>query len=156
MTRPVNHLLLKATNTGTQPCYAYGAPYLRAGADAQAAVAWNDSTVPQAGGHPRSGESRLRGHHDLHARGQRRPYGEDARCALLQPGDERLGRRREDAATAPRAEPTSTAPQRSPTGRTTSTTRSSTDVQRDSERLEACFGIRTARGPGGEFPAFGP
>ncbi|MBB5926868.1 DUF4232 domain-containing protein [Streptomyces echinatus] len=48
VTRPVNHLLLKATNTGTQPCYAYGAPYLRAGADAQAAVAWNDSTVPQA------------------------------------------------------------------------------------------------------------
>ncbi|MFI9244726.1 DUF4232 domain-containing protein [Streptomyces sp. NPDC053086] len=48
VTRPINHLLLKATNTGTQPCNAYGAPYLRAGADAQAAVTWNDDTVPQA------------------------------------------------------------------------------------------------------------
>ncbi|MBL1104272.1 DUF4232 domain-containing protein [Streptomyces sp. 5-8] len=48
VTRPINHLLLKATNTGTQPCNAYGAPYLKAGADAQAAVAWNDATVPQA------------------------------------------------------------------------------------------------------------
>jgi len=48
VTRPINHLLLKATNTGTKPCYAYGAPYLRAGADAQAAVVWDEDSVPQA------------------------------------------------------------------------------------------------------------
>jgi hypothetical protein len=48
VTRPVNHLLLKATNTGTQPCNAYGAPFLKAGADAQAAVTWNEGSVPQA------------------------------------------------------------------------------------------------------------
>ncbi|WP_427920176.1 DUF4232 domain-containing protein [Streptomyces sp. cg40] len=48
VTRPVNHLLLKATNTGTKPCYAYGAPYLRAGADAQAAVGWDEDSVPQS------------------------------------------------------------------------------------------------------------
>ncbi|MGC9495093.1 DUF4232 domain-containing protein [Streptomyces sp. WG7] len=48
VTRPVNHLLLKATNTGTKPCYAYSAPYLRAGADAQAPLAWAQETTPQA------------------------------------------------------------------------------------------------------------
>ncbi|MFJ9564558.1 DUF4232 domain-containing protein [Streptomyces fuscichromogenes] len=48
VSRPVNHLLLKATNTGTKPCYAYIAPYLRAGADAQAPVAWNEDSTPQA------------------------------------------------------------------------------------------------------------
>ncbi|MEU6550479.1 DUF4232 domain-containing protein [Streptomyces sp. NPDC046915] len=48
VTRPINHLLLKATNTGTKPCYAYSAPYLRAGADAQAPVAWNQESTPQA------------------------------------------------------------------------------------------------------------
>lgn len=46
--RPINHLLLKATNTGTQPCYAYSAPYLRAGADAQAPLPWAPETTPQA------------------------------------------------------------------------------------------------------------
>ncbi|MGW2618711.1 DUF4232 domain-containing protein [Streptomyces sp. NPDC001500] len=46
--RPLNHLLLKATNTGTKPCYAYSAPDLRAGADAQAVMAWAEETTPQA------------------------------------------------------------------------------------------------------------
>ncbi|MFF3847198.1 DUF4232 domain-containing protein [Streptomyces sp. NPDC002328] len=46
--RPINHLLLKATNTGTKPCFAYSAPLLRAGADAQAPVAWADETTPQS------------------------------------------------------------------------------------------------------------
>ncbi|MFE7810458.1 DUF4232 domain-containing protein [Streptomyces sp. NPDC057433] len=46
--RPINHLLLKATNTGTKPCYAYSAPYLRAGADAQAPLPWAEETTPQA------------------------------------------------------------------------------------------------------------
>ncbi|MCX4763682.1 DUF4232 domain-containing protein [Streptomyces sp. NBC_01275] len=46
--RPINHLLLKATNTGTKPCYAYSAPFLRAGADAQAPLPWADETTPQA------------------------------------------------------------------------------------------------------------
>ncbi|MFF4839031.1 DUF4232 domain-containing protein [Streptomyces collinus] len=48
VSRPINHLLLKATNTGTKPCYAYSAPFLRAGADAQAPLAWADETTPQA------------------------------------------------------------------------------------------------------------
>ncbi|MFJ7905251.1 DUF4232 domain-containing protein [Streptomyces sp. NPDC096198] len=48
VSRPINHLLLKATNTGTKPCYAYIAPYLRAGADAQAPLAWAEETTPQA------------------------------------------------------------------------------------------------------------
>ncbi|MEU6817763.1 DUF4232 domain-containing protein [Streptomyces sp. NPDC046860] len=48
VSRPVNHLLLKATNTGTQTCYAYYAPVLRAGADAQAPVAWVEDSKPQA------------------------------------------------------------------------------------------------------------
>ncbi|WP_051866494.1 DUF4232 domain-containing protein [Streptomyces griseus] len=47
-TRPINHLLLKATNTGTKPCYAYSAPFLRAGADAQAPVAWVEDSTPQS------------------------------------------------------------------------------------------------------------
>lgn len=46
--RPINHLLLKATNTGTKPCYAYDAPYLRAGADAQAPLTWVEESTPQA------------------------------------------------------------------------------------------------------------
>ncbi|MDQ0960680.1 hypothetical protein QFZ66_004558 [Streptomyces sp. B4I13] len=46
--RPINHLLLKATNTGTKSCYAYSAPYLRAGADAQAAMTWADESTPQS------------------------------------------------------------------------------------------------------------
>ncbi|MDT0613257.1 DUF4232 domain-containing protein [Streptomyces lancefieldiae] len=48
VSRPVNHLLLKATNTGTKPCYAYSAPYLRAGADAQAPLPWAPETTPQS------------------------------------------------------------------------------------------------------------
>lgn len=48
VSRPVNHLLLKATNTGSKPCFAYSAPFLRAGADAQAPLAWAEETVPQA------------------------------------------------------------------------------------------------------------
>ena len=46
--RPINHLLLKATNTGTKSCYAYIAPYLKAGADAQAPLPWARETTPQA------------------------------------------------------------------------------------------------------------
>jgi hypothetical protein len=48
VSRPVNHLLIKATNTGTKPCHAYSAPYLRAGADAQAPLPWARETTPQA------------------------------------------------------------------------------------------------------------
>ncbi|MEU8466392.1 DUF4232 domain-containing protein [Streptomyces sp. NPDC029006] len=48
VSRPINHLLLKATNTGTKPCYAYSAPYLRAGADAQAPLPWVRESTPQA------------------------------------------------------------------------------------------------------------
>jgi hypothetical protein len=48
VSRPVNHLLLRAKNTGTKPCYAYIAPYLRAGADAQAPLPWNEDSTPQA------------------------------------------------------------------------------------------------------------
>ncbi|MFF3328684.1 DUF4232 domain-containing protein [Streptomyces sp. NPDC002888] len=47
-TRPINHLLLKATNTGTKPCFAYNAPHLRAGADAQAVLPWAEETTPQS------------------------------------------------------------------------------------------------------------
>ncbi|MER7050913.1 MULTISPECIES: DUF4232 domain-containing protein [unclassified Streptomyces] len=46
--RPINHLLIKATNTGAKPCYAYNAPFLRAGADAQAPLPWAEETTPQA------------------------------------------------------------------------------------------------------------
>ncbi|MER8226443.1 DUF4232 domain-containing protein [Streptomyces sp. NPDC094143] len=46
--RPINHLLLTATNTGSKPCNAYGAPFLRTDPDAQAPVAWNEDTRPQA------------------------------------------------------------------------------------------------------------
>ncbi|MEV5841202.1 DUF4232 domain-containing protein [Streptomyces sp. NPDC051985] len=48
VSRPINHLLLKATNTGTKPCYAYIAPFLRASADAQAPLAWDEDSTPQA------------------------------------------------------------------------------------------------------------
>ncbi|WP_030565192.1 DUF4232 domain-containing protein [Streptomyces aureocirculatus] len=44
---PVNHLLLKATNTGGKTCFAYNAPYLRFD-DAQSATAVNRDSVPQA------------------------------------------------------------------------------------------------------------
>ncbi|MFI1740914.1 DUF4232 domain-containing protein [Streptomyces sioyaensis] len=45
--RPVNHMLLTATNAGSVPCYAYNAPYLRWD-DAQAATAFLDKSKPQA------------------------------------------------------------------------------------------------------------
>ncbi|GAA3088273.1 DUF4232 domain-containing protein [Streptomyces rectiviolaceus] len=45
--RPLNHLLLKAENTGTKTCYAYGAPYLRFD-EAQAATVWLEDSKPQA------------------------------------------------------------------------------------------------------------
>ncbi|MEW2129062.1 DUF4232 domain-containing protein [Streptomyces sp. NPDC005435] len=48
VSRPINHLLLKATNTGTTTCYAHYAPFLRAGADAQAPLAWVEESKPQA------------------------------------------------------------------------------------------------------------
>ncbi|MFJ4975262.1 DUF4232 domain-containing protein [Streptomyces coeruleorubidus] len=48
VSRPINTLLLTATNTGTKPCNLYGAPYLAAGAGAQAPVPWLDSSKPQA------------------------------------------------------------------------------------------------------------
>jgi hypothetical protein len=48
VSRPINHLLLKATNTGSKPCYAYSAPFLRAGADAQAPLPWATETTPQS------------------------------------------------------------------------------------------------------------
>ncbi|MEU9488388.1 DUF4232 domain-containing protein [Streptomyces decoyicus] len=45
--RPLNHMLLTATNTGSAPCNAYGAPYLRWD-DAQAATAFLEASKPQA------------------------------------------------------------------------------------------------------------
>ncbi|MDT0458462.1 DUF4232 domain-containing protein [Streptomyces sp. DSM 41527] len=45
--RPVNHMLLKATNTGSVPCNAYGAPYLRWD-DGQAATTFLEASKPQA------------------------------------------------------------------------------------------------------------
>lgn len=45
--RPINHLLLKAKNTGTKTCYAYGAPFLRFD-QAQAATPWVEDSKPQA------------------------------------------------------------------------------------------------------------
>ncbi|MFI2187103.1 DUF4232 domain-containing protein [Streptomyces sioyaensis] len=45
--RPVNHMLLTATNTGSVPCRAYHAPYLRWD-DAQAATTFLDKSKPQA------------------------------------------------------------------------------------------------------------
>ncbi|MFF3639507.1 DUF4232 domain-containing protein [Streptomyces sp. NPDC002564] len=47
VTRPLNHLLITATNTGSKPCYAYNAPYLRFD-DAQASAAVDRDSVPQA------------------------------------------------------------------------------------------------------------
>ncbi|XUL90825.1 DUF4232 domain-containing protein [Streptomyces galilaeus] len=61
VTRPINHLLLKATNTGTKTCYAYGAPFLRAGADAQAPLAWDEDSVPQSVGTLAPGKSAYAG-----------------------------------------------------------------------------------------------
>ncbi|MEU8953745.1 DUF4232 domain-containing protein [Streptomyces sp. NPDC048518] len=47
VSRPINHLLLKAKNTGTKTCYAYGAPYLRFD-NGQAATPWVEDSRPQA------------------------------------------------------------------------------------------------------------
>ncbi|MFF1924104.1 DUF4232 domain-containing protein [Streptomyces sp. NPDC058221] len=47
VTRPVNHLLLTVTNSGSSPCYAYSAPSLRFD-DAQAVFPVLDSSRPQA------------------------------------------------------------------------------------------------------------
>lgn len=45
--RPLNHLLLKAKNTGTKTCHAYGAPYLRFD-EAQSSTVWLEASKPQA------------------------------------------------------------------------------------------------------------
>ncbi|MGW7275552.1 DUF4232 domain-containing protein [Streptomyces sp. NPDC054864] len=45
--RPINHLLLKAKNTGTKTCYAYGAPFLRFD-EGQSATPWVEASKPQA------------------------------------------------------------------------------------------------------------
>ncbi|ATL29567.1 DUF4232 domain-containing protein [Streptomyces formicae] len=45
--RPINHLLLKAKNTGTKTCFAYGAPFLRFD-QAQSATPWVEDSKPQA------------------------------------------------------------------------------------------------------------
>ncbi|MEU7639612.1 DUF4232 domain-containing protein [Streptomyces sp. NPDC039016] len=45
--RPLNHLLLTATNTGSKPCYAYNAPFLRFDEDQSSTTVLRDS-VPQA------------------------------------------------------------------------------------------------------------
>ncbi|MET9656439.1 DUF4232 domain-containing protein [Streptomyces sp. NPDC006510] len=47
VSRPINHLLLTATNTGSVPCYAYHAPALRFD-DAQAAFPVLRESIPQA------------------------------------------------------------------------------------------------------------
>jgi hypothetical protein len=47
VSRPVNHVLVTATNTGDVPCFAYHAPFLRFD-DAQAPVPVLDSSRPQA------------------------------------------------------------------------------------------------------------
>ncbi|MFF9401790.1 DUF4232 domain-containing protein [Streptomyces sp. NPDC014646] len=47
VSRPINHLLLTATNTGNRPCYAYHAPGLRFD-DAQAAFPVLRDSIPQA------------------------------------------------------------------------------------------------------------
>lgn len=47
MSRPINHLLLTATNTGSATCYAYHAPALRFD-DAQAAFPVLRDSIPQA------------------------------------------------------------------------------------------------------------
>ncbi|MFF8916748.1 DUF4232 domain-containing protein [Streptomyces sp. NPDC015032] len=47
VSRPINHLLLTATNTGNRPCYAYHAPSLGFD-DAQAAFPVLRDSIPQA------------------------------------------------------------------------------------------------------------
>ncbi|WP_030546259.1 DUF4232 domain-containing protein [Streptomyces albus] len=46
--RPINHLLLTATNTGTAPCFAYSAPLLRFDESAQSAVQIVEDSKPQS------------------------------------------------------------------------------------------------------------
>ncbi|MFI9724018.1 DUF4232 domain-containing protein [Streptomyces sp. NPDC052396] len=48
VSRPINHLLLTATNTGKSTCAAYYAPALRWDADQQAPVTVLQDSVPQA------------------------------------------------------------------------------------------------------------
>ncbi|MEU4683515.1 DUF4232 domain-containing protein [Streptomyces xinghaiensis] len=48
VSRPINHLLLTATNTGTAPCFAYSAPLLRFSEDAQSALQIVEDSKPQA------------------------------------------------------------------------------------------------------------
>ncbi|MCC5032861.1 DUF4232 domain-containing protein [Streptomyces sp. WAC 00631] len=48
VSRPINHLLLTATNTGTAPCFAYSAPLLRFDESAQSALAIVEDSKPQA------------------------------------------------------------------------------------------------------------
>ncbi|WEH34082.1 DUF4232 domain-containing protein [Streptomyces sp. AM 4-1-1] len=47
VSRPVNHMLLTLTNTGSQPCNAYLAPYLRFG-EAQSVPPFVEDSKPQA------------------------------------------------------------------------------------------------------------
>ncbi|MTE18749.1 DUF4232 domain-containing protein [Streptomyces sp. TRM43335] len=47
VTRPINHLLLTATNTGTGTCFAYGAPFLRFD-EGHSAVRIAEDSAPQA------------------------------------------------------------------------------------------------------------
>ncbi|GAB2617960.1 hypothetical protein GCM10027168_57950 [Streptomyces capparidis] len=59
--RPINHLLIKATNTGTKACNAHGAPYLRFGAGAHAPTPWLEESKPQAVVTLRPGETAYAG-----------------------------------------------------------------------------------------------
>ncbi|MFE7665354.1 DUF4232 domain-containing protein [Streptomyces celluloflavus] len=47
VSRPINHLLIKATNTGKVPCHAYGAPLMGFN-DPQAALPILRDSIPQA------------------------------------------------------------------------------------------------------------
>ncbi|MDH6225694.1 DUF4232 domain-containing protein [Streptomyces sp. MJP52] len=47
VSRPINHVLITATNTGDTPCFAYHAPFLRFD-DAQAPVPVLRDSIPQA------------------------------------------------------------------------------------------------------------
>ncbi|MFD7443809.1 DUF4232 domain-containing protein [Streptomyces sp. NPDC059909] len=47
LTRPINHLLITVTNTGSRPCNAFGAPYLRFD-EAQSPTQFVEDSKPQA------------------------------------------------------------------------------------------------------------
>ncbi|MGW2562876.1 DUF4232 domain-containing protein [Streptomyces sp. NPDC001514] len=47
VTRPINHLLIAVTNTGSRPCNAFGAPYLRFD-EAQSPTQFVEDSKPQA------------------------------------------------------------------------------------------------------------